>query len=84
MKQYFTGFFTCLFMFMACGVAPSIVDRIIDVDHNNLRADKPEDDLSLDYCKINICYGYKDEDVRKLKKYIVELEDRLKECEAKP
>jgi hypothetical protein len=64
-----------------CASAPSVKEYIIDPKGGYLRAAKEKDDLPLNYCDTHICYGYEDSDVKLIKKYIVELEERLKNCE---
>ncbi len=71
--------------FIACGSAPSVREYIIDVQAQMLRASNEKEDEPLTVCeKTFVCYAYKDHDVRKIKKYIVELEEQLKACQKKP
>lgn len=69
-------------LIVACGAGSiPIHEYILDVDKGMLRASKPKDDKPIAFCQSTICYVYEDQDVRKIKKYIIELETRLKNCQ---
>jgi hypothetical protein len=75
-------------MMVACGSAPSqIRERIIDpktIPANSgikLRGSAPQYDKDLDWCKSVLCFVFEDRDIRTIKNYISELEQRLKECQ---
>lgn len=65
----------------ACGSIAHVREYILDVPASMLRGPKEKDDKPLDFCKTSVCYVYEDREVRDIKKYISELEIRLKKCE---
>lgn len=77
------GAFLGVSFIVACGAMPMPHEYIIDVPGQKLKAYDPKFDKPLDWCKDNICYAYEDLEIRKIKKYIVELENRVKKCEKK-
>lgn len=80
MKQ-FAGFFLGILFVTACGGAQVVIERTIDVDAQMLRGPEKKHDKPISVCKERLCYSYFDEDVRSIKKYIVSLEERLKDCQ---
>lgn len=74
-----------LFSFAACASTPkpTIHEYILDPKAQKLVGYQASDDLPMSQCEINTCYVYKDEDLRKIKKYISELESRLESSEKK-
>lgn len=80
--KYLIGMIFGIGFMAACGSGPSPVSEyMIDVKAQMLRGPKPKDDKPLAFCVATVCYAYTDADVRLIKKYIVELETRLKACE---
>ena len=77
--------FSVLFAIVSCGSAPSVKEYILIPPETGgrLLADEPSDDLPLQKCGPLECYVYFENDVEKIKKYIVTLEERLKACETK-
>ena len=65
----------------SCGAMRIPHEYMIDVDKQMLRAYDPKLDLPLTYCVKEVCYAYPDAEVRRIKKYVSELEQRLKKCE---
>jgi hypothetical protein len=83
--SHFLAFSLGVFVVVACGgrKAPSIIERILDVDTQTLAAEDEKNDLPITVCKEDECYVYLDADVRRIKKYIIAIEERLKACEKK-
>lgn len=80
------AFFLGAFTIAACGSMTRsglVHEYIIDVDSQTLKGARAEDDKPLSYCKAVFCYAYEDSDIRKIKKYIVDLEEQLKACQKK-
>ncbi len=75
-----------LVFFCACASVPrmesrpSVEEYMLDFDAQVMRGSEEKDDLPLSYCKDHACYVLKDEDLVKIKLYIVELEDEKKAC----
>ncbi len=84
-KGIFNPFYVFLFLLFiaACGKIVKAHEYIIDVKEQMLRASAPKNDKPLSYCMTNICYAYEDAEVKAIKKYVSELELRLKECKGK-
>lgn len=77
--KYLLTFSLGALVVVACGGAPaSVHERILDVDSGMLRGMVIEDDRPLAFCKTTTCYVYEDYDVRRVKKYIVGLEEQLR------
>lgn len=72
---------------VACGDSPgSIIEYILSVNKDSpkdtmLIAPRKQDDKPLEFCIKNKCYAYVEGDIIKIKKYIANLEERLKACE---
>ncbi len=80
--KYLLGMFMGILVMVACGSAPfSVSEYILDVKEQKLLGIKAKYDKPLSYCEATICYVYSDEDIKKVKKYVVELETRLASCE---
>ncbi len=78
MRKYIGGLITGLLLF-ACGSSPSVTERRIDSAALILRGVKPELDLPISEANGQYCYS--DDDTLEIKKYIITLEQRLKECQ---
>jgi hypothetical protein len=82
------------FLGIACGASShqQIIERMIDssaflttqpikLTEVKLLGPTPQHDQTLNpFCKLHLCYVYTDEEVRIEKKYVTELEDRLRAC----
>ncbi len=80
--RYIIGMSIGILVMVACGSAPfSVTEYILDVKDQALRASKPKYDKPISFCDEHICYVYENEDIKKIKKYVIEIETRLKSCE---
>ena len=71
----------CLLVCFSCGSAPSVKEYVLDAKAHVLKGYKPADDKPESFCEKNICYVYEDADVRRIKKYIAQLSEKLKSCQ---
>lgn len=78
MRKFIGGLTVGLLLF-ACGSSPSVTERRIDSAALILRGTKPELDLPINQANGHYCYS--DDDTVEIKKYIITLEQRLKECQ---
>lgn len=78
MRKFIGGLTIGLLLF-ACGSSPSVTERRIDSAALILRGVEPELDLPIKDANGQYCYS--DADTLAIKKYIVSLEQRLKECQ---
>jgi hypothetical protein len=75
-----------LFLFFGCAHKPieqsefSVREYILDVENNMLRAKSVEQDQFLKLCETQICYVLFDEDLKAVKKYIIDLESMVNEA----
>lgn len=76
-----------LVLLCGCAGAPSVTERRVVPGpdaQGTLLAPESKDDLPLTHCLSEPCYSFMENDVKKIKKYIISLESQLKKCESKP
>lgn len=81
-KDTYSPIIVLCLLVVACGSAKAH-EYIIDVPASMLRGPAAKDDLPLSFCTKEICYAFKDQEVKEIKKYIAQLELRLKQCKGK-
>lgn len=77
------SFFLGVALFCACGAAPGFLQEfILQLKDQKLNSTTAQRDQPLSVCSTKTCVVYFLEDVTKIKKYVVELEEKVRSLEA--